>query len=249
MSEILRGEKDIVDDTVEAAWKKMATNESQTRIILERDKFTTNPVGVQRRLLRKGINKLLPDQRDIEFGLIERTREFIDAAENGQVELLRDLLIEKEGQKYIIRHDSDQVCLATFPQIEKEYRIEEKSAIVNINEHWSFTIKELIPKDHAINKKNDPFEVFMDSEHVSLPITIRSQTPGDRFYPLGMGGKSMKLSDFWINRKLARKYRAKYPLICDKKEIIWIPGFQPCEKVRINAGSTQIIHLEIIKKK
>ena len=40
---------------------------------------------------------------------------------------------------------------------------------------------------------------------LKLPLAVRSRRPGDRFRPLGMGGRGRKLQDFLVDRKVATK--------------------------------------------
>ena len=40
-----------------------------------------------------------------------------------------------------------------------------------------------------------PGEVFLDGQAIVFPLYMRTRKPGDRFYPLGLGG-SKKLKDY-----------------------------------------------------
>jgi len=46
--------------------------------------------------------------------------------------------------------------------------------------------------------------------HIS-GFKMRSRLPGDRFKPIGMKGRSLKLSDFMVNVKLPQAARPGYP--------------------------------------
>jgi tRNA(Ile)-lysidine synthase len=70
---------------------------------------------------------------------------------------------------------------------------------------------------------------------------------GDKFQPIGMGGKSIKLSDYWINRKVPTKAKIKWPLILSKGEIIWIPGFQQAHKTRITDKTQEVVVLRLVE--
>ena len=56
----------------------------------------------------------------------------------------------------------------------------------------------------------------------SLKLRLRTRRPGDRFKPLGMGGKSRKIKRWMIDRKIPRDIRDRIPLICADGEIIAI---------------------------
>lgn len=56
----------------------------------------------------------------------------------------------------------------------------------------------------------------------SLKLRLRTRRPGDRFKPLGMGGKSRKLKRWMIDRKIPREIRDRIPLICADGEVVAI---------------------------
>ncbi|MBM3138572.1 MAG: tRNA lysidine(34) synthetase TilS, partial [Chloroflexi bacterium] len=72
--------------------------------------------------------------------------------------------------------------------------------------------------------------------------------PGDTYYPLGMGGKSVKLSDFWINHKIPKRAKELWPVIESQGEIIWIPGFQPSHHFRIKEDTDRVLVLQLRKR-
>ena len=53
-------------------------------------------------------------------------------------------------------------------------------------------------------------------------IRLRTRRPGDRFKPKGMGGRSRKIKDWMIDRKIPRELRGRIPLICADGEVIAI---------------------------
>ena len=50
--------------------------------------------------------------------------------------------------------------------------------------------------------------VFVDVGDATV-LQVRGRLAGERMQPLGMDGKSSKLKDVMINRKMARPYRQK----------------------------------------
>jgi len=56
----------------------------------------------------------------------------------------------------------------------------------------------------------------------SLKLRLRTRRPGDRFKPKGMGGRSRKIKQWMIDRKIPREIRGRIPLICAGGAIIAI---------------------------
>ena len=53
-------------------------------------------------------------------------------------------------------------------------------------------------------------------------LCLRTRRPGERFRPRGMGGKSRKIKDWMIDRKIPRAIRRQIPLVSANGEIIAI---------------------------
>ncbi len=56
----------------------------------------------------------------------------------------------------------------------------------------------------------------------SLDLRLRTRRPGDRFKPKGMGGRSRKIKDWMIDRKIPRDIRSCIPMVCADGAVIAI---------------------------
>jgi tRNA(Ile)-lysidine synthase len=80
---------------------------------------------------------------------------------------------------------------------------------------------------------------------LKLPLSVRSRRRGDRFRPLGMGGRARKLQDFLVDRKVARNERDTLPLVVDSDDrIVWVVGQSVAEDFRVTGPSQGVILLK-----
>ena len=80
---------------------------------------------------------------------------------------------------------------------------------------------------------------------LKLPLAVRSRRPGDRFRPIGMGGRGRKLQDFLVDRKVARAERDALPLVVDSDDrIVWVVGHSVGEDFRVTSASQAVILLK-----
>ena len=87
--------------------------------------------------------------------------------------------------------------------------------------------------------------VFRLISGAKLPLAVRSRRPGDRFQPPGLGGRSKKLQDYLVDRKVARAERDLLPLVVDGDDrIVWIVGHAVSEDFRAGAPSNGVISLK-----
>ena len=94
-------------------------------------------------------------------------------------------------------------------------------------------------------KKVDPrFEAWICSGKIkSRSFVARSKKENDRYQKLGSKG-SKKVAKLMTDQKIPNHHRNLLPLILnDVEEILWIPGFPPSDKFKINQDSTKVIRL------
>ena len=84
---------------------------------------------------------------------------------------------------------------------------------------------------------------FLDAEKAAFPLTIRNWKKGDSFHPLGMKG-TKKLSDFWIDRKVARTKRKRIPLIFKDDHLVCISGFEIDEDFKVTPKTRRVLKIE-----
>jgi tRNA(Ile)-lysidine synthase len=93
-----------------------------------------------------------------------------------------------------------------------------------------------------------PRDEQIDLDSVSGPLFVRSPAPGDRFEPFGMGGKSMPLMDFLRGRRLPRGRRARQPLVCDQRGIIWVVGQRIADRVKMTGQTIRTVAFRWVRE-
>ena len=87
-----------------------------------------------------------------------------------------------------------------------------------------------------------PLRVYVNPAQLVWPLQLRYWQDGDRFTPLGMGGKHQKVQDFFVNNKIDRLRREQVPLLFNGDgKLIWIVGHRLDERFKVPAGVTQVV--------
>jgi tRNA(Ile)-lysidine synthase len=77
------------------------------------------------------------------------------------------------------------------------------------------------------------------------PLAVRNRRPGDRFRPLGLGGRK-KLQDYFVDRKVPRQHRDQVPLVVDETDrIIWVAGHGIDDEFRVTDSSQAVLILRL----
>lgn len=105
----------------------------------------------------------------------------------------------------------------------------------------------LLHDDSPLIIKDNPLATSVDAALLVYPLTIRAWQEGDYFYPLGMKGRK-KLSDYFINQKLPLHQKEAVPILVNGNgDIIWVAGFRPDERYKVNNNTKKVTIFELYK--
>ena len=78
------------------------------------------------------------------------------------------------------------------------------------------------------------------------PLAVRNWRPGDRFRPLGLGGRRKKLQDLFVDRKVSRAERGRIPLVLDARDrIVWVVGQSVGDEFRVTGDAASVLVLKV----
>jgi tRNA(Ile)-lysidine synthase len=78
-----------------------------------------------------------------------------------------------------------------------------------------------------------------------LPLHLRPRQNGDRFQPLGLGGRTKKVKDYMIDEKIPVWLRDRiYLLVNNDDEIMAIPGYCVSEKFKVKPEDEMVLRIE-----
>jgi tRNA(Ile)-lysidine synthase len=243
---LLSADAAVINQVVNEAWPACLDDLDEDEVRLRLDTIRSLSTGVLRGVLRKAISQLLPGLQDVDFAAIQRAEQYIRRP-GGQVDLVRGLNVFSEGNILLISRKSH--LPRTWPQLDiTEERDLNIPGRVVFSSGWQIEGEWVERRDLFDWLRLHPpsaWEAWLDAGTKPANPRICRPRPGDRFQPLGMGGRSMKLSDFWINRKHPRRARAGWPLVVCAGEIAWVPGFQPAEPFAIRSETERALHLRL----
>jgi tRNA(Ile)-lysidine synthase len=85
---------------------------------------------------------------------------------------------------------------------------------------------------------------FFDMDQLRFPLLVRNFRPGDRLAPLGLKG-TQKVKKVFIDRKIPREDRPRYPLLLCGDHILWVVGLRQSEFAKIGAHTKQWLKVEM----
>jgi tRNA(Ile)-lysidine synthase len=84
----------------------------------------------------------------------------------------------------------------------------------------------------------------LDSQKIQFPLTWRTWTYGDSFFPLGME-HSKKISDFLVDAKVSLPDKDRVSVVVDKNgAIVWVVGHRIDNRFKISHSTERVVRLE-----
>lgn len=238
-AEVMAGEYDLLQPVLEALWSRNAQADAD-QVAFDRARWRMLTLAEQRALLRRAIHHLRPELRDVDFSPVETAVRFSHTAQSGRAcDLFAGLCLAVESEKLIVRPwRLESSTPDDLPLLTREGRVAHG---------WRFDAVEGTWPRETIQNPSSSWRVYVDADRLSGPLLIRAPRPGDRFQPLGLAGHTTKLSDFLINRKVPRAWRARWPMVVSDEAIVWVAGLRLDERFRVTPETRRVMRLEFIK--
>jgi tRNA(Ile)-lysidine synthase len=249
-ADILREDYEIISTNIDIAWKECLLLRGPGYLALRIDCLQQQHIGVLRHIIRRAISYHCPDLRDIDFMTVEHVISFLaKPTRTSQRDLVSGLKLSIENNiLWIARWEAGLPELG-WPAVPEDRKLfVHIPGTVSFGNGWELRAG-IMPATETIREQvlnnQDPFQAWLDISELASTLQIRSRLPGDRFYPLGMEGRSIKLSDFMINVKMLSRARENWPLICSKETIVWIPGYRIHHAHRITNKTEKVLNLRL----
>ncbi|MFC1897389.1 tRNA lysidine(34) synthetase TilS [Chloroflexota bacterium] len=217
-------------------WGKITQKQGNT-ISLDKKKFLKLPSALQRYLLRRVIEDLLGNLKDIETRHIEEIMDALTKPAGKKLNLPSGLIFSIEYNQYLI--GSEPAALSPFPVLDAEFPLKLPGKTVLLG--WR--IEATIINREQMTAKNNDFTAYFDPDKTGDKLLVRPHRPGDRFQPLGMS-QPKKLGEFMIDAKIPSAWRQRIPLVCSPQHILWVVGQRIDERVKVTQNTKGVLRIK-----
>lgn len=251
--QLMTAEDQALDYFTDLAWKTCLSSKGDSYLQLARDELLEYPIAIQRRVVRKALRQLRPDFKELSFTHVEAALDFIRDPSRKSTNWVAKVNISQSPRKVVLSTWETDLVKDQFPQLiaQKEISLVEPG-VKDLGNGWSLEIRpvEYQPAEfESFEIPGEDFLVWMDRGAVESGGVLRVRKEGDTIQPLGMGGKSMKVSDLMINEKIPAPYRADWPVVAGDKGILWVPGGRLSRQGRISEDTQAVFELRFIRRK
>lgn len=252
-SEILGAEDQALEFFTILAWKTCLNSKGASYIQLNRDELLEFPVAIQRRLIRNALETLRPEYRELSFLNVEAALEFIRDPSRKSSNWVAKVNLSQSPKRVVLSTWETDLVKDQFPQLLDQMEIPlSEDQQISLGNGWFL---EIHPADYSTGQfdeleiPGEDFMVWIDREELLPGGVLRVREEGDIIKPLGMGGRSMKLSDLMINEKIPAPYREDWPIVVREGEILWVPGGRLSREAKITDKTDAVLELRFIRRK
>lgn len=207
--------------------------------------LTALPVALQRRVLRHLLAALGVDQREVGFDGLEGLRRFVGSERPaGQYPLAGEVRVWREYDAMYLMPAQEVSVGDDWPQLADAAPLDLPiPGVCRLPGGWKLTTAWVgdDPKVYRQAQGNrDPWRAWISLEGPGTTLKVRAPVPGDVLEPLGMPGQHVKISDLMSNLKVPRRARARWPLVCQGDEIVWVTGLRNAHPCRVQPESRYV---------
>jgi len=245
---LLTGDWEVVEGALDEAWVDCWQASGAGYAAFKLATLRGLAPGLLRGLLRRACAKMRPGLRDIDFEDVERAAGCVlSPSRSAETDWVSGLRLFVEEDRLYLEEPGTAPIPAHWPQLAglKDVLLEAPGRIELANGFSLEAERFAEAPDNFSDVGQD--EIWLDEARLSLPFVVHAARPGERFEPLGMGGKSQKLSDLWINARIPRRARELWPLVCSGERIAWIVGLRSSHPFRVGPDSQAVVRLRLVR--
>jgi tRNA(Ile)-lysidine synthase len=233
-------------------WGELVREETKSAICFDLAGWRALPLALRRATLRRAAYRLCPQLRDVDFVHVEQAVTVATINPTGaQATLPRGLRLTVGYQTLRLSNAADAPPAPDWPLLWCDEPL--PVAVPGETElpgGWWLEAHPWSERSDGALTNPDRWTAYLDADQLGANPALRPRRPGDRFQPLGMGGRSAQVADFMINAKIPRRWRDHIPLLIhdrpgshEEEEIAWIVGWRIDERGKITDRTRRVVRL------
>lgn len=252
-SQALQGDYELLNGLLDTAWARTIIAQGDGFVCFDRTALEGLPVPLRRGLIRRAVFSLRPGLRDVDFDALEHAA----ALPPTSVDIAAGMRLFSEAEQVYLAAPGADLPTGDWPQLlgelgqvwewDQKGRIDLANGMVIKGEvreipgelvtvYRGFRIgapggyvEDMIPGDDDFVAEPGN-SAWLMADKMGDRVQIRAPRPGDRIEPKGMPGKTVKLSDLFINNKIPKRLRARWPVVWAGEQIAWVPGLRQSQR-------------------
>ena len=234
---LLRDEDEAIGQYVETIAETVFTRNEDV-LAVKRNDFNALPHAFRRRIFRKIAGLSGADPSTLSLAQIDNALVFMAAAQTGRtMSLTWGLSIGREYDRFVI----------SIPTDRQEFSYSLTSPGITVISELGLEVEISITDSISMTPEEKIYlwQAMFDYDKIGRFLTLRNRRLGDWFRPSGMGGRSKKLQDYLVDKKVPRRKRDQVPLLCIGDDILWVVGFRTDERFAAGPDAKTVVVVRV----
>ncbi len=243
-ADILTADAALLDEIEREQWAAVTKETSSGRVVLDGERLSAQPLGLQRRLVRRALTLVRGGPAGLTFRHVSDILERVVAGSHGVgLNLPGRIRVERDRHLVVLEHGRSQPADVPLAALAAGIPFTIPGA-VRIG-HGGRRLLAVEGVGHSAGAAEDRTVFVVDGDRLGGPLSVRSWRRGDWFCPSGMGGHRKKLQDFFVDCKAPRRIRDGIPLVVVPEGIVWVAGYRGDERFAAGPATAHPVTLSI----
>ncbi len=234
---LLRDESAALEELVAPVIDGLLRRDGES-VRIDRRSFLSLFPAVRRRALRTAVASLGSSVSALSLVQTDEAVSFLEQAQSGRaLDLPGGLILERSYDDIVVRPRPAIRAFCVPLPVPGTALLPELSLLVDAQ------VSEGPSPPATVG--NYLWQAEFDYAKIALPLCLRSRRDGDRFCPVGMGGRGKKLQDYFVDEKIPRSRRDGIPLLASEADILWVAGLRTDERFLRGPGTKKYLIVTI----
>nr|MBN1228515.1 tRNA lysidine(34) synthetase TilS [Anaerolineae bacterium] len=242
---VLAAHYDVIREKIDLTCEMIVRAKTPELVAFDIEAWRQLPLALQRATLRRAARHLHKAQQDISFQHIEDAKDVAMYGQTGNRATLPgglEVHVDYELLKIsMVGHLPDPPDWPLL-EVDESIPIHDLGEVSLPGSEWLFSLQVYDgPRSGSLWESvlADPWSNPLNASVLTCPLTLRTRRPGDRFFPLGLGG-TQKISNFMINEKIPAVWRDYIPLLEAGGQIVWLAGWRLDERFAVREDTQEV---------
>lgn len=118
--------------------------------------------------------------------------------------------------------------------------------ILSIAHEYNVEIVQTFVSPSDVNKNHTPYVAYFDADVLGDDYCFRPWQPGDKMQPLGMCGRSKKVSDIFNDAKISCGVKSAIRVMVSGDKVLWVPGARRSIHCLVTPETCRVLRVEQI---
>lgn len=227
----------------DVAWEACVSCEGEKNFLLSEEPFRKYPEVLQKRLVRRCIEKLEGGLKDSGQVHVRQILDLFEKQSGRCVDLPGNIQAKRGYDGVSIQRKQEQ--------LQEEWKQE---LVVPGENHFpekKLTIYcEILEKKEEFFMQNIPQKTYtkwFDYDIIKTSLCVRTKKAGDKI--VVKRGQSQKLKSWFINEKIPAEQRGELLLLADGSQILWVIGHRMSSAYQVTESTQRILQVKITEEK